>query len=595
MSAGELDLGAVPVLVVDVQSTGATPEQGRLLEVAWTTCSADDAGAATTLETHVLSGPEDEVIPARILRLTGIAAAEVAAGTSEAEVFARLDAALGGVSTPVGLAVAHWARFETRFLADLWQRHAAAALPLAFLCTHQVSRRLWPQLPSGSLRSVAGWVGHAVASEKRAKDHVAATVSIWRRLCEELRENHGIRTLSELRAWLEVPVDKTKGKPKRVYPMPRETRLGVPRDPGVYRMLAADKRVLYVGKATSLRDRVNSYFRQQRGHNSLKLELLSQAVGLDVTPCATAVEAALLETDEIKRLDPPYNSALKREARTVAWLGRDLLPVDIERGDGGDGGEGGDGEGAKAAAKYGPFCPADALMPLHLVALALRDPAAGLPRIAGLLWREAALEALVEGFALFSAEWRGDGTEPPGPRGLLARVLPEARRQEKEAAALAALAALTLGDEDGHAASGDDGEEDDEDDKEGEDEEDEEEQPLTAADVAAWLSGLMVSMARTFLRARRVAAFADTVVAWRASDDAPWRWLRLSRGAVVDRGDAADAAEVPLPEPKRAGAHTELPVVDVATWDRLRVLTTELGVIVRDGGQAMVRRPAPQV
>ncbi|MEM9459782.1 MAG: nucleotide excision repair endonuclease [Myxococcota bacterium] len=51
----------------------------------------------------------------------------------------------------------------------------------------------------------------------------------------------------------------------------------MPEVPGVYRMLRRDGSVLYVGKATSLRARVNSYFRQHRRVPDRTLEMLTQA------------------------------------------------------------------------------------------------------------------------------------------------------------------------------------------------------------------------------------------------------------------------------------------------------------------------------
>jgi len=84
-------------------------------------------------------------------------------------------------------------------------------------------------------------------------------------------------------------------------------------------MLRTSGDVLYVGKAASLRHRVNSYFRKQNGMPERTLEMLSQAraISFDVTP--TALEAALFETDEIKRHRPPYNVALTIDDRAL-WF-----------------------------------------------------------------------------------------------------------------------------------------------------------------------------------------------------------------------------------------------------------------------------------
>ena len=92
-------------------------------------------------------------------------------------------------------------------------------------------------------------------------------------------------------------------------------------------MLAKSGEVLYVGKATSLKSRVNSYFRGQTGRDRRKLEMLAQVWDLEVTPCSTAIEAALLECDEIKRHDPPYNVVMKRGRRHLVYYSPDLCSV----------------------------------------------------------------------------------------------------------------------------------------------------------------------------------------------------------------------------------------------------------------------------
>jgi hypothetical protein len=89
-------------------------------------------------------------------------------------------------------------------------------------------------------------------------------------------------------------------------------------------MLRTDGSVLYIGKAASLNHRVNSYFRKQAGVPERLLEMLSQAraISFDVTP--SALEAALLEPDEIKRHRAPYNVALTTASRALWFASLDL-------------------------------------------------------------------------------------------------------------------------------------------------------------------------------------------------------------------------------------------------------------------------------
>jgi DNA polymerase-3 subunit epsilon len=89
-------------------------------------------------------------------------------------------------------------------------------------------------------------------------------------------------------------------------------------------MLRTSGDVLYVGKATSIRHRVNSYFRKQSGMKERTLEMLSQARAISCELAASPLEAALLECDEIKRLHPPYNVALGADDRAVWFAAPDL-------------------------------------------------------------------------------------------------------------------------------------------------------------------------------------------------------------------------------------------------------------------------------
>jgi excinuclease ABC subunit C len=82
----------------------------------------------------------------------------------------------------------------------------------------------------------------------------------------------------------------------------------LPPRPGVYLMKDAAGRVLYVGKATSLRARVRQYFQDPAGQANPRLRLLVPRVAdIDTVVTANDVEALILETNLIKQHQPPYN------------------------------------------------------------------------------------------------------------------------------------------------------------------------------------------------------------------------------------------------------------------------------------------------
>lgn len=317
-----MKLNDLDVLYLDCQTTGIRPSNGNLLELAW---SVGRAGRPMrNVESYLVQLPEGQSVPYRVTEITGIRDEDLVGALTLEAVFEKLQATLHSLNAPK-IAVIHYAQFEKPWLLDLYARLTEAEeLPFQVVCSHALTKRLYPNLPSQNIRGAAGFFGDPHMSLKRAANHVQATHQIWCGIAAKLNEDGGF-DLDGLTALLAAP--RKAHKVRYDYRLERTKRLDLPDEPGVYRMLAKTGEVLYVGKATSLKSRVNSYFRGQRGRDKRKLEMLAQVWDLDVTSCHTALEAALLEADEIKKFNPPYNVVMKRGRRHLVFYSRDFAAV----------------------------------------------------------------------------------------------------------------------------------------------------------------------------------------------------------------------------------------------------------------------------
>lgn len=91
----------------------------------------------------------------------------------------------------------------------------------------------------------------------------------------------------------------------------KDKALSLPLAPGVYLMRDRDDKVIYVGKAKKLKNRVGQYFQDTASHSPKTRVMVSKIDHFDVIVAASEFEALVLECSLIKRYSPKYNILLK--------------------------------------------------------------------------------------------------------------------------------------------------------------------------------------------------------------------------------------------------------------------------------------------
>lgn len=94
---------------------------------------------------------------------------------------------------------------------------------------------------------------------------------------------------------------------------------GLPTDPGIYQYKDREGKVIYVGKAKNLRNRVRSYFQKGRPRDAKTQALVRRIEDLEIIVTDSAVEALILEDTLIKKLRPRYNVML-RDDKTYPYV-----------------------------------------------------------------------------------------------------------------------------------------------------------------------------------------------------------------------------------------------------------------------------------
>jgi DNA polymerase-3 subunit epsilon len=286
-------LAELPLVIVDVETTGQSAAYGRVIEVAM--IRLESGRVAETFDTLVNPGV---YISSFIEGLTGITNDAVEDAPAFSALARKLYRILDGA-----VFVAHNARFDYSFLKAEFAR---VGIPFSSrcLCTVKLSRKLFPGERHHDLSSVIERNHLKCEGRHRAMGDAKAVLEFLNFLISGREAGELEKVVREILKSSSLPpgVDKA-------------TLDGLPQGPGVYLLYGKAGELLYVGKSVNLRDRVRSHFTVE-GASGKELAMRQQIDRVEYRQTVGELGALLLESQLIKELRPIYNT-MARQARKL--------------------------------------------------------------------------------------------------------------------------------------------------------------------------------------------------------------------------------------------------------------------------------------
>lgn len=274
--------------IVDIETTGSYAAGSGITEIA----IVIHDGQAILNKYETLINPH-RPIPRFIQSLTGITPEMVENAPSFEEVAGQIYELLQDK-----IFVAHNVNFDFSFVKHHLNR-CGYAFDSRKLCTVRMARKIIPGFASYSL----GRLCHSLAIEHkdhhRAMGDAHATSLLFSMLVE--RDTAGV---------METML---KGRNKEQYlppNVPVEQLDILPSTPGVYYFYNAAGKIIYIGKAINLNQRVKSHFSNNKAGRQ-KQDFMREIFRISHQPTATDLMAHVLESVEIRRLWPVHNRSQK--------------------------------------------------------------------------------------------------------------------------------------------------------------------------------------------------------------------------------------------------------------------------------------------
>ncbi len=303
-------------MVVDTETTGLQRDADRLIEIT----SVKVVRGTVVDRFQTLINPMRE-IPWRISRLTGIRTDMVAHAPAAGEALPAFVKFAGDA-----VVVFHNESFDKSFINAELQRAELEKLANSTICTLRLARRLLRGLHSKSLASLKEHFGVEVSGAHRALADAQATSEVLLHLLALLQTKHNLHTVGELERFQRRTYRKTGPTPRNVQELRESVLPKVPHTPGVYFMYGRDKRLLYIGKARDLSQRVRSYFVGTEGKDGWTRKLMRSVHVLTWEETQTELEAMLLELRLRKMHQPSFNRA-DRQVRNRRYFAPPFLRI----------------------------------------------------------------------------------------------------------------------------------------------------------------------------------------------------------------------------------------------------------------------------
>ena len=275
--------------IVDIETTGGSAKREKIIEIAIVIFDGEKIIDSFESLVH----PERS-IPSFITRITGITDDMLIDAPKFYEIAKKIVEI-----TENCIFVAHNVRFDYSFVQEEFNR-LGFSYTRKQLCTVKLFRRFFPGLRSYSLGNLIKEFDIKVDSRHRAMADVKATLDI---LKIGLKIPNSEQTLSNI---FGISIKETKLPPG----IDSSTIESLPEKTGVYYFLDMFDNIIYIGKSKNIKKRVKQHF-QKITPKSTKFYNTVRKINFEIT--GSELIALLKEAEEIKRIKPPANKALKND------------------------------------------------------------------------------------------------------------------------------------------------------------------------------------------------------------------------------------------------------------------------------------------